>query len=54
VKLKGLIDNYKAESENHQWIDSIKDKLGGITEDQRKAIEEILSNGADDRSQGGI
>ncbi len=54
VKLKDLIDNYKAESENHQWIDSIKDKLGGITEEQRKAIEEILSNGADERSQGGI
>lgn len=50
VKLKGFIDNYKVEFENYQWIDLIKDKFGGIIEDQRKVIEEILFNGVDDRS----
>lgn len=53
-KLINLIEEYKAESKNLQWLDSIKDKLDGITDEQKQAIEQILSQNPEESNQGGI
>ncbi|HAW91926.1 MULTISPECIES: hypothetical protein [unclassified Arsukibacterium] len=54
-KLNVLIDAYKEKVSNRRWFEGIKNKLDELTDEQKKAIEDILGQTADDKAvHGGI
>lgn len=53
-KLNEMIDKYKTKLNSHRWVESIKDKLDGLTDEQKEAIEKILSQSQSTNEQGGI
>ncbi|MBA6379952.1 MULTISPECIES: hypothetical protein [unclassified Colwellia] len=53
-KLKEIIANYKQEIETGRWLKSLEDKMQGITEAQKQAIENILNQSESSTGKGGI
>ncbi|MBB1363347.1 hypothetical protein H5125_14455 [Shewanella sp. SR44-4] len=53
-KLKEIIANHKQKREATRWVDSLKDKMQGITEEQKQAIEAILDQSESSTGKGGI
>lgn len=53
-KLKETIANYKQKREAGRWLKSLEDKMQGITEAQKQAIEDILNQSESSTDTGGI
>ncbi|MDM7862228.1 hypothetical protein QTP81_16600 [Alteromonas sp. ASW11-36] len=53
-KLNTLFDERKAKAEEALWYESIKEKMSGLTPEQKKQIEEIVGHQDDGGKQGGI
>ncbi|MBW8189727.1 hypothetical protein K0504_01655 [Neiella marina] len=53
-KLKGLLDGYKDKVDDRRWVESVKDKMQSLTEDQKQAIEAILEQQNSESNRDGI
>lgn len=52
--LNEKIDEHKANRRSHSWLQSIQKQLTQSTDEQKAAIEKILSQGKSTNEQGGI
>jgi len=53
-QLNEKIDKHKMKVKSHSWVESIKEKLSELTDEQKDAIEHILAQGNSTNQQGGI
>lgn len=54
IKLKALINQHKKTVTDRDWLRSLEDKLGKLSDDQKQAIEAIIKQNDDHQDQNGI
>ncbi|MEG3765882.1 hypothetical protein [Alteromonas sp. 14N.309.X.WAT.G.H12] len=54
IKLKALINQHKKTIADRDWLRSLEDKLGKLTDEQKTAIEAIVKQNDDPQEQNGI